>query len=327
MEPIAGEPETIRGIRAPEMQSFARLRTLNFRILASLFRRSRVAENLSNRVSSLETRMLEQERMLKELEQRADGFVRNEIIEIFGRLSPFTPLNSNFIRCGNPSDGGYILVDDFKPTDVIFSIGVGDDISFDTEIEHQVQSVVMVDNTVPDFVVPIGKFHFFDQPLVSTDEEDGVTLSWLLRTFPADDHILKIDIEGAEWKVLADIPLQDLNSFRQIGIEFHGLTKLIDPVQRQLVSRVLDRLLVSHAPVLLHANNCADFLVVGGIAVADVIEVTWLRRDTYSLVPGLDPLIPPLFHPNTTSRIDIGNDWFFEILRLRSLASSGGVNS
>lgn len=83
----------------------------------------------------------------------------------------------------------------------------------------------------------------------------------------------------------------------------------------------LDRLLISHAPILLHANNCADFLLIGGLAVADVVEVTWLRRDSYPLVPGTDPLISALFLPNTTSRIDIGEGWFHEILRLKDLAS------
>lgn len=298
-----------------------RLKVFGFRALASLYRRTRVAENLTNRVSAIETRITASEHLLIELERRTNGYARNEILEVLWKLSPTRPVGSNFLRYGNEADGGYVLVDDIKVTDVIFSIGLGDDISFDTEIEPHVHNVVLVDHTVPNFVVPTGKFDYFNKPLVPSESDSGVTLSWLLRTFPGEDHILKMDIEGSEWGVLDQIASEDLASFRQIAIEFHGLTALADQGQLNLVKGVLDRLLVSHSPVLLHANNCADFLLIGGVAVADVIEVTWLRKNSYSLVPGMDPTAPMLFLPNTDSRIDIGGAWFDEILRLKSLTS------
>lgn len=296
-----------------------------FRALASVFRRSRVAENLTNRITTVESRLETYGKLFEVLERRTSGYARNEILEILWKLSPTRPVGSNFRRFGNKADGGYVLADDIKPSDVVFSIGLGDDISFDTEIEPHVYKVVLVDHSVPNFVVPNGKFDYFDKPLVPSEGDSGLTLSWLLRAFPGDDHILKMDIEGSEWRVLDQISLQDLATFRQIAIEFHGLTDLPEVGQLNLVRGVLDRLLVSHSPVLLHANNCADFRVIGGVAVADVIEVTWLRRDSYSLVPGVDPLVHTLFLPNTTSRIDIGDDWFLEILRLQSLASNARI--
>lgn len=307
------------------MRILARSKAFGFRALASIFRRSRVAENLTNRVSVVESQLAIYGKVLEELERRTNGYARNEILEVLWKLSLTRPVGSNFVRYGNVADGGYVLVDDLKASDVIFSIGLGDDISFDIEIERDASYVVLVDHTVPNFVVPSGKFTYFDKPLIPAESDSGVTLSWLLRTFPGEDHILKIDIEGAEWGVLDQISSKDLGSFRQIAIEFHGLTALADQGQLHLVKGVLDRLLVSHSPVLLHANNCADFLLIGGVAVADVIEVTWLRRDSYSLVSGMDPLISTLFFPNTTSRIDIGDVWFDEILRFKSLASHANV--
>lgn len=322
---IAGKFENKGEVEGIELGIVARSKTFFYRVLASLFRRSGVAENLTNRVASAELQLATSRKLLAELERRTNGYARNEVLEVLWKLSPTRPVGSNFIRYGNKTDGGYVLVDDIKASDVVFSIGLGDDISFDTEIEPHVHNVVLVDHTVPNFAVPHGKFVYFNKPLVPSESESGVTLSWLLRTFPGEDYVLKIDIEGSEWRVLDQISPQDLASFRQIAIEFHGLTDLADLEQLNLVKGVLDRLLASHSPMLLHANNCADFLIIGGVAVADVVEVTWLRRDSYSLMPGGDPVIPTLFLPNTTSRIDIGNGWFHEILRLKDHVSQANV--
>ena len=318
---VVGKFEAESEVEGMELGLVTRAKAFSFRALASFFRRSRVAENLTNRVSAVESQLAIYRKLLEELERRTNGYARNEILEVLWKLTPTRPVDTNFVRYGNEADGGYVLVDDIKATDVIFSIGLGDDISFDTEIEPHAHNVVLVDHTVPNFMVPTGKFDFFDIPLVPKESDTGVTLSWLLRTFPGDDHILKIDIEGAEWGVLDQISLEDLAAFRQIAVEFHGLTDFADVERLNLVKRVFDRLRISHAPVLVHANNCADFLLIGGIAVADVIEVTWLRRDSYSLAPGMDPLISALFLPNTRSRIDIGDAWFHEILRRNDLAS------
>ena len=74
-----------------------------------------------------------------------------EIISIFDL---YTPLQKEFIRKGDNKDGGYVITNDLSDSDILFSIGVGDNISFDLDCENQVSKIVLIDDSVPDFRAP-----------------------------------------------------------------------------------------------------------------------------------------------------------------------------
>jgi hypothetical protein len=55
------------------------------------------------------------------------------------------PLQKEFIRKGDDKDGGYVVINDLSNRDTLFSIGVGDNISFDLDCENQVSKIVLID--------------------------------------------------------------------------------------------------------------------------------------------------------------------------------------
>jgi hypothetical protein len=73
-------------------------------------------------------------------------------------LNPSHCVSNTLIRLGSSSDGGYVLIDDLNQSEILFSIGVGENVTFDQDCEPKLAKVVMVDHTVPEFVPPPGKF-------------------------------------------------------------------------------------------------------------------------------------------------------------------------
>ena len=54
--------------------------------------------------------------------------------------------------------------------------------------------------------------------------------------------VLKIDVEGAEWLVLHQLPAPILGQFRQIIIEYHGFLRASDRGWSAVPTRVLEKI-------------------------------------------------------------------------------------
>jgi hypothetical protein len=95
--------------------------------------------------------------------------------------------------------------------------------------------------------------------------------------------ILKIDIEGDEWQALREISEEEFLPFSQIVIEFHNLT---DFALDQHIARLyaFKKLAKTHQVVHLHANNFGECEIIGGVAIPDVLEVTYASRNKYSFL-------------------------------------------
>ena len=156
------------------------------------------------------------------------------------------------------SYGGFFICPNLSPSSVVYSIGVGQDISFDEEIIERFDCHVWAYDPTPksiDWVntnsVP-AKFHFnplgisdkdeiatffmprddtnvsgsvVESSFVSTDRAIQVELKCLGSLMVLNQHsqidLLKMDIEGAEYKVLENILAQNI-PIRQLVVEFHG---------------------------------------------------------------------------------------------------------
>lgn len=122
---------------------------------------------------------------------------------------------------------------------------------------------------------------------------------WLRESsVPAGDWMLQMDIEGGEYPVLLETPLEELAKFRIICIELHQITALWNEDFFQYVRLAIDRLCVHHRCVHLHANNAGSEKSHRGIQLPDLLEVTFLRKDRMPLQPALAPLPHPLDAPN-----------------------------
>ena len=217
-------------------------------------------------------------------------------------------IDAKIARFGNHGDGGYAIVDDLKKSDVLFSIGVGDNVSFDEECEKHVSKVVLVDHTVPNFNPPIGKFEMIRKPLVPGEiSGNGVTIhQLLLQQVDAKDYILKVDIEGAEWEILSELESSDLVKFRQIILEFHGLNNFLD-LEEKLSA--LKKLASTHSPIVVHANNQGSYRFISGKFLPDVLEVTWARKNSYTFNSEWNQDIRNLLSPNSPDLPSIWIDW------------------
>jgi hypothetical protein len=211
-------------------------------------------------------------------------------------------------RFGDDGDGGYVIVDDLRSSDVLFSIGVGENISFDKRCEFFVSKVVLVDHTVPNFYPPTGNFEMIRKPLVPGDmPETGVTINQLIDQHPkAEDYILKVDIEGDEWRIFSELNSSQILKFRQIILEFHGLNSFVD-LDGKL--SVLEKLASTHTPIVLHANNQGSHRFISGMFIPDVLEVTWVRTNSYSFHSEFNEDARKLLSPNSPHLPKIWIDW------------------
>lgn len=217
-------------------------------------------------------------------------------------------IDAKIARFGNHGDGGYAIVDDLKKSDVLFSIGVGDNVSFDEECGKHVLRVVLVDHTVPNFNPPVGNFELIRKPLVPGEVSgNGVTIHQLLaQQVDAKDYIVKVDIEGAEWGILEELTSSELLKFRQIILEFHGLNDFVE-LDKKLSA--LKKLSSTHSPVVVHANNQGSHRFINGSFLPDVLEVTWARTNSYTFHSEWNDDIRKLLSPNSPDLPSIWIDW------------------
>lgn len=299
-------------------------------------------ESVESRLEAIESRLTETEfRVDDRLDKSEDRLNRNEnkinlienplnihrgVLETF-----YDPMNSDpkviefstkvknlltverqiegkIARFGDHGDGGYVIIDDLRKSDLLLSIGVGNNVSFDQKCEVHLSRVVLVDHTVPGFSPPNGNFEIIRKPLVpSGTAEIGITIDQLLEQYPeADDYILKIDIEGDEWKILHKLESSDILKFRQVIIEFHGLNEFRD-LDRKI--GVLQKLAFTHSPIVVHANNQGSHRFISGMFLPDVLEVTWVRTNSYTFHSEWNQDIRNLLSPNSPDLPSIWIDW------------------
>ena len=223
-------------------------------------------------------------------------------------LTLHRPLNERFTRKGDDKDGGYVLVDDLTTGDTLFSIGVGDNITFDIDCENQVLVIVLVDDSVPYFEVPNNNYNIHRKKLGAYEDNSHITLDKLLNMYKSEDYVLKIDIEGNEWEILASLQTATLLKFRQIVIELHDL---LDISKSELKLKALNNLLKTHSPVVMHPNNIGGYRLVGDSIFPNVLETTWLRRDSYDLVDGFDTDALNLERINDPEKSSIWVNWIY----------------
>lgn len=190
------------------------------------------------------------------------------------------------VRLGNKHDGGYVVpVRAVCATDVLVSLGISDDWSFEADFcrSNPRARVIGYDPTITRafwlkrivshagavlFRFEVGRAWrvfdwvryelFFDgrrhqhrKVRIGYDGAQSESLDTVLRAVSEADVFLKIDIEGSEYRILGQI-VANLSRLSGVVIEFHDvdlmrgrITKFLQDVQRELI--------LCH----LHANNCA----------------------------------------------------------------------
>lgn len=205
--------------------------------------------------------------------------------QMISLLSPMDVEAAKYLRVGKDFDGGYVMIDDFEAdsVDAAYSFGIADDVSWDEEIAGRGIDVFMYDHTIDKLPRQHPRFHYFKQGI--TGKKKGEDLRTLQEILEYNGHaqrtnlIMKMDIEGCEWDVFQHVEPGNIDQFSQIVIEIHGLVAAVyDPKALATVMGVLRKINETHQSVHVHANSSGIPLWVGGLVIADVMEVTYLRR-------------------------------------------------
>lgn len=199
-------------------------------------------------------------------------------------------------RFGRIGDGGYVHLDDVAGLDAAISLGIAGEVSWDLAMAAHGLEVYQFDNSIDRPPVAAPKFHFTR----ATVGRKGLSLARIVADTGVDPArtILKIDIEGAEWDLLADAPDDLLARFPQIVCEFHALCS--DEFFLNVAARmaVLDRLNAHHRVIHIHGNNFSGVRLIGSLAVPDVLEVTYASRTRYEFTESDETFPTALDAPN-----------------------------
>lgn len=226
----------------------------------------------------------------------------NRLIE---QLSPLAT-EHHLIRVGPDGDGGYLVPDDLSGIAACYSPGVSDTIGFDLDCAQRGMKVFLADASVDELPVEHPGLSFTKKFLACWEDDTHTTLDAWVDSTQADDRkadlMLQMDIEGAEYQVLASVSDALLSRFRIIIIEFHHLDHLWDQGFLYLVAPIFKRLLRSHYCVHLHPNNCCGSIVRGGLEIPRIMEFTFLRKDRVSAAASPLHRFPHPLDVDNTSR-------------------------
>jgi len=201
---------------------------------------------------------------------------------IAGRLAPHA-IGRDLVRIGPAGDGGYLLPDDLDGISVCVSPGVSTECGFDLALAERGIDVYMADASVDGPPHPHPRFHFAKKFLGAISQGDDLTIADFCGSIPnfasAGDLLLQMDIEGAEYPVILGMDQALLARFRIVVLELHWLDIIAHRFGHDVIKATFDKLLADHTAVHLHPNNCCGSVMVHGIEVPHIMEVTLLRND------------------------------------------------
>ena len=213
------------------------------------------------------------------------------------------------IRFGRKFDGGYLVCSDaIKEIDNLITLGVGDDISFEIDLEknNSLKMVHMYDYTVNHFLfikiifkylrrlitfrtkinnltfsirnyLNFIKFNkkknvFLYKQRVVNEVKDkiDINLTNIFDKLKNDNNLLKIDIEGSEYSIIDQIN-QKSSSIKMLIIEFHFINN-----KKNLFINSVKKLLGSFDIIHIHANNY--FNLKKNDNFFEVLEITFVNK-------------------------------------------------
>ena len=219
------------------------------------------------------------------IDYRRDREVREAL---YAALAPMHITNCELQRFGSVNDGGYLMCGNLlKPAQAVYSYGIDGDDAWGCDVAgplniplHQYDCFNTTaprcsGNAVPRFhaeCVGPGRAAVEGRPfdtLAAQIEKNGDTGKRL---------IMKMDVEGSEWRSLATAPDHVLNAIDQLAIEFH---RVEDPTYLETAARLNEFFYVAH----VHHNN-------------------------YECRPGFEPFAGPVFEALLVNRrIAVSNPW------------------
>jgi hypothetical protein len=218
----------------------------------------------------------------------------------------------NKLRLGTNHDGGYVFGDLNGDYDCYVSAGISDEESFSrdfiTRYNIAKKDSYGFDGTINDYPYNYTQdIQFIKKNIGSVNNDNHTNLSFLTDKY--SDIFLKMDVEGGEYPWLSQIDENQLSKFKQIVIEFHGISDNSWGCSYANKVKCFEKL--SHTHYIIHAHGNNFSYVVNNIP--NVIELTYVNKKCFSSVPELNttPLpIENLDFPNWTIQSDINLNFY-----------------
>jgi hypothetical protein len=209
-------------------------------------------------------------------------------------------------RLGVNLDGGYVIGILDGNYDYYISAGVSNEESFSRDFIEMYNmnkyNSAAFDGTINNYPAEYtDKIAFYKRNISPYKNSKNANLSFFTNNY--NDIFLKMDIEGAEYPWLLSLSKDQLNKFKQIVIEFHGInddswnTKLEDKI------RCFEKISKTHYAVHIHGNNHGKEIN----NIPNVVEITYIRKNAINYEPLLNTLILPtenLDFPNNPNEND-----------------------
>ena len=156
----------------------------------------------------------------------AAGTKSSDLTCLIQKLRPYS-CGPKLIRVGGAGDGAYLIPDDLDGIEYCFSPGVNTVSDFENDLANRGIRSFMADYSVDGPPLNRPEFCFEKKFLGASDHDHYFTLSTWKNKYLHDysgDLILQMDIEGAEFEVILNMPDDLLAQFRIMAIEFTGST-------------------------------------------------------------------------------------------------------
>jgi len=216
------------------------------------------------------------------------------------------------IRCGNNFDGGYVFANLEGRYDLYISAGISNEESFSRDFINlynlNKSNCYAFDGTISDYPWSYTeKISFIKKNINNFNDDKNSDLTFLTSKY--NNIFLKMDIEGGEYPWLLNINEVQLNKFKQIVIEFHGITNNGWGCNYDEKIKCLKKISATHYLVHAHGNNYSH--VENNIP--DVIELTYVNKKYFNSVPKFNTKPLPILNldfPNNLNSSDYDLNFF-----------------
>lgn len=186
-------------------------------------------------------------------------------------------------RFGNQNgDGGYILPDDLKNIKYLFSLGVGNLTSFESDLKTNNIKCFLADASVDGKNLLEKGFEFQKKFIRSYNSSDSLRFETWKKICIGDDYnseiILQIDIEGDEYNVIPTLSDSTLKQTKYLIVEYHFLTKIFDKKINNLIFSSLRRISEYFYPLHLNVNNTSAIMNIGSYSIPHCLEVSYINK-------------------------------------------------
>jgi hypothetical protein len=234
--------------------------------------------------------------------------------ELISRLRP-KETGFELIRIGGEGDGGYLVPDDLKGISTCFSPGVSESAFFEEDLSVKFS----IESHLADYSVdgPPGGFlpkTFTKKFVGAASRNEFISMDdWLESSVSLkenSDWILQMDIEGSEYESLLSISNANLQKFRIVVLEIHGIQEWAFPAQFRIIRSFFEKLLQEFSVVHIHPNNGSGLVSIDGVECPKTFEMTLFRNDRFVDSHQFAVLPHPLDRPNSIANSEIKLSWF-----------------